>query len=83
MTSFVGRDVEVSEVVALVQSHRLVTLTGVGGVGKTRLAMQAAAVVVPEFADGVWLVELAPVSDPARGARRGGHRRWASWRNRV
>ena len=73
-TSFVGRDVEVKELAELVRAHRLVTLTGVGGVGKTRLAVQVAAELVGEFPDGVWLVELAPVGDPARGARRGGHR---------
>lgn len=64
-TSFVGRDVEVKELAELVRGHRLVTLTGVGGVGKTRLAIQVAAELVPEFVDGVWLVELAPVGDPA------------------
>ncbi len=64
-TSFVGRDVEVKELAELVRAHRLVTLTGVGGVGKTRLAIQVAAELVPEFVDGVWLVELAPVGDPA------------------
>jgi predicted ATPase len=64
-TSFVGREVEVKEVAELVRAHRLVTLTGVGGVGKTRLAIQVAAELVPEFPDGVWLVELAPVGDPA------------------
>ena len=64
-TSFVGRDVEVKELVELVRAHRLVTLTGVGGVGKTRLAVQVAAELAGEFADGVWLVELAPVGDPA------------------
>ncbi len=63
-TSFVGRDAEVTEVAGLVRAHRLVTLTGVGGVGKTRLAVQVAAELVPEFDDGVWLVELAPVGDP-------------------
>lgn len=61
-TSFVGREVE--ELTAAVKAHRLVTLTGVGGVGKTRLALQVAGELVPEFADGVWLVELAPVGDP-------------------
>ena len=64
-TSFVGRDAEVAEVLSLVRSHRWVTLTGVGGVGKTRLAVQAAAELRAEFRDGVWLVELAPVVDPA------------------
>jgi predicted ATPase len=64
-TSFVGRDDEVKELAELVRQHRLVTLTGVGGVGKTRLAIQVAAELVPEFGDGVWLVELAPVGDPA------------------
>ena len=64
-TSFVGRDVEVKELAELVRAHRLVTLTGVGGVGKTRLAVQVAAELAAEFPDGVWLVELAPVGDPA------------------
>jgi NDMA-dependent alcohol dehydrogenase len=63
-TSFVGRTSEVKEVVELVRAHRLVTLTGVGGVGKTRLALQVAAELTGEFPDGVWLVELAPVVDP-------------------
>ena len=63
-TSFVGRQSEVAELAAAVQAHRLVTLTGVGGVGKTRLALQVAAELVPEFPDGVWLLELAPVGDP-------------------
>ena len=64
-TSFVGRDVEVKELTELVRAYRLVTLTGVGGVGKTRLAVQVAAELVTEFPDGAWLVELAPVGDPA------------------
>ncbi len=64
-TSFVGREGEVAELVELVRAHRLVTLTGVGGVGKTRLAAHVAAELVPDFPDGVWLVELAPVGDPA------------------
>jgi predicted ATPase len=63
-TSFVGRDVAVKELCEQVRAHRLVTLTGVGGVGKTRLAVQVAAELVPEFPDGVWLVELAPVGEP-------------------
>ncbi len=64
-TSFVGRDAEVAELAGLVRAHRSVTLTGVGGVGKTRLAVHVAAELVTEFPDGVWLVELAPVGDPA------------------
>jgi predicted ATPase len=64
-TSFVGRAAELTEVVALVRAHRLVTLTGVGGVGKTRLALEAASVMAGEFPDGVWVVELGPVDDPA------------------
>ncbi len=64
-TSFVGREAEVAEVQAALQTHRLVTLTGVGGVGKTRLATEAAAQLADEFPDGVWLFELATVTDPA------------------
>ena len=63
-TSFVGREIEVDEVSALVRLHRMVTLIGVAGVGKTRLALQVAAEVNQDFPDGVWFVELAPVSDP-------------------
>jgi predicted ATPase len=63
-TSFIGRDVAVKELCEQVRAHRLVTLTGVGGVGKTRLAVQVAAELVSEFPEGVWLVELAPVGDP-------------------
>ena len=58
-TALIGRDRELSEVVELVRSHRLVTLTGAGGSGKTRLALQAAAELIDEFADGVWFVSLA------------------------
>ena len=64
VTTFVGRETEVKEVVELVRAHRLVTLTGAGGVGKTRLAVEVAAELVSEFPDGVWLVELASVVDP-------------------
>jgi predicted ATPase/class 3 adenylate cyclase len=61
--SFIGRAREVAEVRILVEEHRLVTLTGAGGSGKTRLALQVAAAVLDGSGDGVWLVELAPVSD--------------------
>jgi predicted ATPase len=64
VTTFVGRSDEVSRLGVLVCERPLVTLTGVGGVGKTRLALQVAAEVVEEFADGAWLCELAPVADP-------------------
>jgi predicted ATPase len=64
-TSFIGREGEVDEVRAAVKAHRLVTLTGVGGVGKTRLAVEVAARLADEFPDGVWVFELAAVADPA------------------
>ncbi|OBJ08092.1 cyclase [Mycobacterium sp. 1465703.0] len=64
-TSFIGRASELDEVQAAVKAHRLVTLTGVGGVGKTRLAVEAASRLADEFSDGVWLFELAAVTDPA------------------
>jgi predicted ATPase/class 3 adenylate cyclase len=62
-TTFIGRDAELAEVRTLVGSARLVTLTGTGGTGKTRLALQAAAELLDGSGDGVWLVELAAVSD--------------------
>jgi predicted ATPase/class 3 adenylate cyclase len=65
-TSFVGRDQEVSELAKLVLGSRLVTVTGVGGSGKTRVALQAVANLVAEFSGGIWFVELAPVADPDR-----------------
>ena len=65
LTSFVGRDAEMTQVRALLAESRLVTLTGAGGVGKTRLALQVAAGVLAEFPAGVWLVDLAPLTDPA------------------
>jgi predicted ATPase len=64
-TSFIGRESEVAEVQAAVKAHRLVTLTGVGGVGKTRLATEVAAQLADDFPDGVWVFELAAVADPA------------------
>jgi predicted ATPase len=64
-TSFIGRESEVAELHAAVKAHRLVTLTGVGGVGKTRLALEVAGRLRDEFPDGVWFFELAAVTDPA------------------
>ena len=66
LTSFVGRAGPAREVAGLLEQHRLVTLTGPGGVGKTRLAGQVARAVAGRFADGAWLAELAPVQDPAQ-----------------
>jgi predicted ATPase/DNA-binding SARP family transcriptional activator len=66
LTSFVGRHDEQVEVAGLLLGHaRLVTLTGVGGVGKSRLAVEIAAAHLAAYPDGVWLVELAPLTDPA------------------
>jgi predicted ATPase len=62
-TSFVGRDVEINELCEVVRGHRMATLTGVGGIGKTRLALQVSAELTGEFPDGVWLIEFGPVSD--------------------
>jgi predicted ATPase/DNA-binding CsgD family transcriptional regulator len=65
LTSFVGRAAEVAEVSAMLEKHRLVTVTGPGGVGKTRVAERVARLTAGRFADGVWLAELASGSDPA------------------
>ena len=65
VTSFVGRHDELGRVAGELGQARLVTLTGVGGVGKTRLALEVAADIVPEYRDGAWLCELAGVRDPA------------------
>jgi predicted ATPase/class 3 adenylate cyclase len=63
LTAFVGREHEVRDVRSLVASGRLVTLTGAGGCGKTRLALQAAAELLGDAGDGVWFVELAPLTE--------------------
>jgi predicted ATPase/DNA-binding SARP family transcriptional activator len=64
LTRLIGREKEVSQVKALLENHRLVTLTGAGGVGKTRLSIQVGEELLERFTDGVWFVELAPLSDP-------------------
>jgi predicted ATPase len=64
VSSFVGRERELERTASALMDRRVVTLTGVGGVGKTRLALQVAAEVLPRFADGAWLCELAPVLAP-------------------
>src|SRR5689334_19732775 len=63
LTSFVGRQEELAGVAAALDDRRLVTVTGTGGVGKTRLAMQVAAHVLPRFRDGAWFCELAAAVD--------------------
>jgi predicted ATPase len=65
VSSFVGRARELEQTAAVLGEARVVTLTGAGGVGKTRLALQVAGQVSPRFGDGAWLCELAPVRDPA------------------
>lgn len=62
LTSFVGRTSQVAEVTRLASTTRLLTLTGPGGVGKTRLALEVAGQLLPQFADGIWMVDLAPLS---------------------
>jgi len=63
LSSFIGREKEIEQVISLLQQQRLVTLTGTGGVGKSSLALQAAGRMLEAFPDGVWLVELAPLSE--------------------
>ena len=64
LTTFIGREKEQAEILQLIRTHRLITLTGSGGVGKTRLSLKVGGQVLDEYPNGVWLVELAPVSDP-------------------
>jgi len=63
LTSFIGRDTAMREIRRVLEANRLVTLTGAGGVGKTRLAVQVASGLMSGFADGIWFVDLAPVTD--------------------
>jgi MoxR-like ATPase len=65
LTSFIGREPEIAQLEPLVLTSRRITLTGSGGCGKTRLAMEVASRLVNEFTDGVWQVETASLSDPA------------------
>src|SRR5919107_2998052 len=65
LSSFVGREKELTEVKRLLEDSRLLTLTGSGGCGKTRLALAAAGELSEGFEEGVWLVELAPLTDPS------------------
>jgi predicted ATPase/transcriptional regulator with XRE-family HTH domain len=65
LTSFVGRQREIVEIKDLLGKAKLVTLTGSGGCGKTRLAIEAAKRLIPSYRDGIWLIELASITDPA------------------
>jgi predicted ATPase/class 3 adenylate cyclase len=65
LTSFIGREKEIGEAKRLLTTTRLLTLTGSGGTGKTRLSLQVAADVLDAYKDGAWFIELAPLSDPA------------------
>jgi predicted ATPase len=64
LTTFIGREKEQADVIRLINKHRLVTLTGSGGIGKTRLSLGIGEQVLQDYPDGVWLVELAPILDP-------------------
>ena len=81
MTSFVGRAAELETVDRFLREARMVTLTGVGGVGKTRLAVEVAARGAPRWADGAWFVDLSGLSDPALVERRS--RMASTSRNRL
>ncbi|HZC98596.1 MAG TPA: winged helix-turn-helix domain-containing protein, partial [Bradyrhizobium sp.] len=64
VSELIGRDAEIAEVVSLIGAHRLISLTGAGGIGKTQLALAAARQILPHFAGGVWLAEFSPLADP-------------------
>jgi predicted ATPase/class 3 adenylate cyclase len=65
LTSFIGREKEIAEIKKALSEHRLVTLTGSGGAGKTRLSLQVTEDVLDSFPNGIWLVELAPLTEPS------------------
>ncbi len=65
LSKFIGREKEIGQVKARLAENRLVTLTGPGGIGKTRLSIQTGRALLPMYEQGVWLVELAPLADPA------------------
>ena len=64
LTSFIGRKNEINEIKEMLQTSRLVTLTGAGGIGKTRLVLHVAGELINNYRDGVWLVELGGIRDP-------------------
>jgi predicted ATPase len=65
LTSFVGRGTQITEIRRLLADNRLVTLSGAGGAGKTRLAIEVAGALTNQFPDGIWYVDLAPITHPA------------------
>lgn len=65
ISDFIGREQELAELAALIGEHRLVTVIGTGGIGKTRLGLEVGRRIAPSFRDGIWLAELAPLGDPA------------------
>ncbi|HSL45732.1 MAG TPA: helix-turn-helix domain-containing protein [Anaerolineales bacterium] len=65
LTTFIGREKEQVDVIRLIAKHRLVTLTGAGGIGKSRLSMKVGEQIAGDYPSGVWLVELAPIPDPS------------------
>src|SRR2546425_1213083 len=77
LTSFVGREDQIGELRELLRQVRLLTLTGPGGTGKTRLALQVAAETLPEYRDGPFFVDLSPVTDPCVDPRQCGSSRSA------
>ncbi len=77
LTELIGRSEDVERIVGLLEKERLVTLTGVGGVGKTRLALAVAAASASSFPDGVWFVELAPATTGDEVVRARRPSRWA------
>jgi transcriptional regulator with XRE-family HTH domain len=64
LTTFIGRESEQAEILQLIGKHRLVTLTRTGGIGKTRISLQVGRQLLEQYANGVWLAELAPLSNP-------------------
>src|SRR5258707_1279053 len=64
ISELIGRDDDLDEILSLAAAHRLINLTGPGGIGKTRLSLEVARRLLPNIVDGIWAIELAPLSDP-------------------
>ena len=80
LTSFVGRERDVAQIQALLETNRLVTITGAGGIGKTRVALEVSSRIAGMGIDGLWFVDLAPVLDGSHPHGRG--RAWMIFRRR-